>query len=88
MTGAWSTLPAEGDEGRGLTTVAVDPAEVVLSGADARIQLLVTGTDEPGRPFDLTPTAGYQSSAPGIATVNARGELTAAGDGAADRSRQ
>jgi VCBS repeat-containing protein len=65
----------------------VTPSTVVLEGNFARVQFLVAGQEASGiaseRSIDLTHKAHYQSSLPGVATVNANGQLVAAGNGEA-----
>jgi hypothetical protein len=59
------------------------PANVELDGPRAAQRLGVLGTYADGRCWDLTRTATFTSSAPSVASVDARGIVRAAGDGAA-----
>ena len=60
--------------------IEVTPAEVLLEGKDASMQLLVTGFDKEGRPMDLTRAATYHSSNTN-AVVSSQGVLRSRIDG-------
>ena len=62
--------------------IEVTPAEVLLEGKDASMQLLVTGFDKEGRPMDLTHAATYHSSNTN-AVVSSQGVLRSRIDGQA-----
>ena len=66
----------------GAETLQVQPASIVLSGADSRQQLLVTATLS-GREFDATDQATFQSSDPTIAIVGRDGVVLPVADGVA-----
>src|SRR5262249_46493004 len=66
----------------GVVEVVADPSEVRLSGPVATWSLLVHGRTADGRLSDLTHAARFRSDDPSVATVNERGVIRAAGDGA------
>ncbi len=66
-----------------VTDILVDPAQVRLSGPDARYSLLVHGKTGDGRLVDLTGAAHFRSRAPKIARVDEAGVVAAIADGAA-----
>ncbi|MFN4258244.1 MAG: DUF1549 domain-containing protein [Gemmataceae bacterium] len=61
--------------------LSVEPAQVILSHAGARQQLLVSGELADGSIRDLTRAVRYVSSDPAIAAVDARGIVTPKGNG-------
>ncbi len=71
----------------GMTLLAIEPdggdGGLVVRGADARLQLLVTGRDADGRAFDLTTRAVFRSEPEGVVAVDASGLLTPVMDGEA-----
>ncbi len=64
-----------------VTLVRVDPAAVLLQGAQSRYALLVDGTGSDGRVGDLTRESTFRSLSPEICTVSAAGVITAVADG-------
>ncbi|MCA9116400.1 MAG: DUF1549 domain-containing protein [Planctomycetaceae bacterium] len=63
--------------------LSLHPTEVHLVGRDSRQQLLVTGSLPGERLIDLTRDAVYETSDPGIATVDEQGVVHPAGSGTA-----
>src|SRR5947209_4253936 len=83
---AAETSPAESPKAPKALSVfsgVEDEPALTLRGADARQQIVVTGTDDSGAPTDFTRRAKYEVSPPGIVTVDDKGLVTAAGDGRA-----
>ncbi len=66
----------------GVTALHLQPSVLVLSGADARQQLLVTAV-RGDREFDTTDDAKFESSDPSIATVSGDGVVLPVADGVA-----
>ncbi|MGV3724648.1 MAG: hypothetical protein ACO1SX_27440, partial [Actinomycetota bacterium] len=66
-----------------LKSLAVEPAEISLSGPRAERQLLVTGRFSDGVERDVTDAVKYFSTAPRAVAVGAAGRVAALGDGAA-----
>ncbi len=66
----------------GVTALQLQPAALVLNGADARQQLLVTAVRGDGE-ADVTDDAKYESSVPSIATVSGDGVVLPVADGVA-----
>jgi hypothetical protein len=64
-----------------VSRIELTPAEVVLDGAGATRQLLVTGITKSGKRVDLTHQANYQLSGPEIAVVNEQGIIQSRADG-------
>ncbi len=64
-----------------ISRIELMPAEVVLEGAGASRQLLVTGITRSGEEVDLTHQASYQLSGPEIAIVDNQGVIQSRGDG-------
>lgn len=64
-----------------LVGIQVDPAQVTLTGPDARYVLLVNGQRADGKAVDATHLATFRSPAPNIAQVTSRGEVLAISDG-------
>ncbi|MCS5564367.1 MAG: hypothetical protein NZ728_08965, partial [Oleiphilaceae bacterium] len=64
-----------------VSRIELTPAEVVLDGAGATRQLLVTGITRSGDRVDLTHQASYQLSGLEIAVVNEQGVIQSRADG-------
>ncbi len=64
-----------------LGRIELTPAEVVLEGAGASRQLLVTGITRSGEEVDLTHQASYQLAGSGIAIVDDQGVIQSRADG-------
>lgn len=75
-------LAASAPSTEGVTALQLQPAALVLSGAAARQQLLVTAVRGDGE-FDATDDAKYESSDPSIAMVNGDGVVLPVADGVA-----
>ena len=69
--------------GSGGPTLAAEPAEIHFRGSRDETQLLVTGSDQVGRPVDLTrsPNTRYRSLDPGVAAVGPSGLVRPSGNG-------
>ena len=83
---AWTTLVAfESSRSFGAEALRVTPAELKLTGNFAQCQLVAARSDSAQavneRSEDLTATASYTSSDPGVVTVSERGRLLAVGNG-------
>lgn len=66
-----------------LLRLSIDPEKIVLTGARATQQLLVTGLFEDGSAHDLTNQCRYESSAPKIVDISEKGVLRPVADGSA-----
>ncbi|RUL89393.1 DUF1553 domain-containing protein [Tautonia sociabilis] len=64
-------------------SLAVEPAEFLLSGRRATAQLIASATDPDGSLRDLTRLVEWTSLDPSVAVVDARGRVTPVGDGEA-----
>lgn len=75
--------PGLGDPGK-LTSLALDglsPHGLVLRGADARQQLVITGEYATGQKRDLTRKVAYEAAPTGIVQIDATGLVTPVADG-------
>ncbi len=64
----------------GSIELTASPAEVVLSGRDARQQIVVTATTG-GQQIDVTRDVKFRSDTPGVFSIDSAGILTGIGDG-------
>ncbi|MGD9644464.1 MAG: DUF1549 domain-containing protein [Pirellulales bacterium] len=82
------TPQAEATSAEPLSALVVEPgrpgeSSFTLQGADARRQLLVTGTTTSGQLRDLTGTVTYRAEPEGVVAIDETGLVTPLGDGAA-----
>lgn len=82
LTCAWCSAVGAGEPAR-LKSLSIDPGEVVLAGARAQQQLLVTGHYDDGSVRDLTAKATYQSSRTSVVLVDESGRLRPLANGGA-----
>jgi hypothetical protein len=74
-------MAQQSDRTVAVARIELTPAEVVLEGAGATRQLLVTGITRSGGQVDLTHQASYQLGGSGIAVVNDQGVIQSRADG-------
>lgn len=70
-----------GEESVAASGIEVTPGQVELTGKLDRVQLVVAHTPETGRTTDVTATVRYESLAPDLFEVSARGRVTPLADG-------
>jgi hypothetical protein len=69
--------------GGAFDALRITPAQAVLRGPDSVQQLSVEGLTGDAAGDDLTPVASYESTNPGVASVDEAGTISAQGDGQA-----
>ena len=78
---AISTTPAHAKDPSGIVSIQITPEQFTIRGSRDRLQILVTGMNEVGQPFDLTHLAEYTFANPALADVDSQGVVLPKADG-------
>lgn len=78
---AISTTPAHAKDPSGIVSIQITPEQFTIRGSRDRLQILVTGMNEVGQPFDLTHLAEYTIANPALADVDSQGVVLPKADG-------